>query len=796
MSVVNNTLLLAAEEGGYQISRSVRFRSAASAYLNRTLTTPTDARKWTWSAWVKIGGVPTYNPLFAAGTTGSAYGALWFNNGSLVLFAYTGTTVYHLATTAVYRDSSAWYHVVVAFDSTDATSSNRVKIYVNGVQVTAFSTATYPSLNYGTYFNTAVAHNIGQYTPAGVGYYDGYLTEINFIDGQALTPSSFGETDAVTGVWKPKKYVGTYGTTGFYLNFKDNSAATATTIGKDSSGNGNNWTPNNISVTAGATYDSMIDVPTPYADGGNGRGNYCVLNPLAKAFTNGGTGTTSNGNLTITYSATNWYGHKGSIAVSSGKWYYEVINTSGTNFVMCGISLVTVAAETNAGVYRYRSTAEKINTSYTSYGATWATAGDICGIAFDLDAGTITFYKNGVSQGVAFTGIPTGVYAPEVVVENSTTANINFGQRPFAYTPPTGFKALNTQNLPESTIVDGSQHFDVVTRTGNNSSFSVTGLQFSPDFFWTKCRNTALAHYLADTVRGDDNILFSNLTNAEFSEPQYITAISSDGYTLGAGSNAGNYNGTGGTYVDWLWKASDSAAVTNTAGSITSTVSANTTSGFSIVTYTGNGSTSATVGHGLGVAPKMLIVKNRTTSGTNWPVWHTSLTNETFALYMDTTLAQGNANNPWGSGTISSTTFHITATGTGNSNQSSANFVAYCFSEVAGYSRFGSYTGNGSADGPFVYTGFRPAFVMIKRTDSTTYWQMYDTSRAPTNVMTATLAANGSDAEGSFAGGYDIDFVSNGFKPRTGPSNAINTSGGTYIYTAFAENPFKNALAR
>ena len=783
MSVVNNNLLLAAEDGGYVVDRSVRLRSSASASLSRTFPTAGNRQKWTWSGWVKRGALGASQTLFScyyASNNNETFHLSFFSDNTLRAGLFTQ---YAMITNQVFRDPSAWYHIVFAFDSTQATSTDRWKLYVNGVQVTNLGAAVYPGLNDVWAINAAQIH-YHSFLNANGWYFDGYLTEVNFIDGQALTPSSFGETDAVTGVWKPKKYAGTYGTNGFFLNFSDPSSTT--TIGYDYSGNGNNWTSNNISVTAGVTYDSMIDTPTPVA---NVRGNFCVLNPL----TNTG-GSISNGNLVFTGpSGAGGHGF-GTFGISSGKHYWEATVTSDSSEII-GIQSVFTNNFSDIRGYSNSDGNFYVNSSGTAYGATFTT-NDVIGIALDMDAGTLVFYKNGTSQGTATTGL-TGTWFPAFrCFGTSSILTTNFGQRPFAYTPPTGFKALNTQNLPESTIVDGSQHFDVVTRTGNNSSFSVTGLQFSPDFFWTKCRNTALAHYLADTVRGDDNILFSNLTNAEFSEPQYITAISSDGYTLGAGSNAGNYNGTGGTYVDWLWKASDSAAVTNTAGSITSTVSANTTSGFSIVTYTGNGSTSATVGHGLGVAPKMLIVKNRTTSGTNWPVWHTSLTNETFALYMDTTLAQGNANNPWGSGTISSTTFHITATGTGNSNQSSANFVAYCFSEVAGYSRFGSYTGNGSADGPFVFCGFRPKFVMIKRTDSTTYWQMYDTSRAPTNVMTATLAANGSDAEGSFAGGYDIDFVSNGFKPRTGPSNAINTSGGTYIYTAFAENPFKNALAR
>jgi hypothetical protein len=279
-------LLLGPE--GYQISRSVRLRSSASAYFNRTLTTPTNNLKWTWSGWVKRGTLSVTNVIFGAGDgTSNNFGSLQFTTGNTIQFAQINGGAYNvqMVTSAVFRDPSAWYHLVIIYDSANATSTDRVQIYVNGVrQSVTYSTGPFAQ-NTASKVNSAIAHYTGKLDYAGV-YFDGYITENNFIDGQALDPSYFGETDAVTGVWKPKKYAGTYGTNGFYLNFSDNSAATAAAIGADYSGNGNNWTPNNISVTAGVTYDSMLDVPTLWADGGNGRGNYAVLNPLdiGKAF--------------------------------------------------------------------------------------------------------------------------------------------------------------------------------------------------------------------------------------------------------------------------------------------------------------------------------------------------------------------------------------------------------------------------------------------------------------------------------------------------------------------------------
>ena len=337
---------------GYNIARSVRTRSSASGYFNRTLTTATNNKIWTWSAWVKRGTLNADSCLFSGGTTAGDANQfnIRFNSPSDTITMSSDVTNWRI-TSQVFRDPSAWYHFVLAVDTTQATAANRILFYINGVQVTAFSSSTNPTQNTTLGVNTASAHNLARRVTGSDLYFDGYLTEINFIDGQALTPSSFGETDSITGVWKPKAYSGTYGTNGFELNFSDNSASTATTIGKDYSGNGNNWTPNTISVTAGVTYDSMVDSPTV----GSLSSNYCVLNPLAKALSSGGTGTTTNGNLTITFGATNWYGHKGSIAVSSGKWYYEVVNTSGTNAVQAGFTLVTVESETATGVYRYRS---------------------------------------------------------------------------------------------------------------------------------------------------------------------------------------------------------------------------------------------------------------------------------------------------------------------------------------------------------------------------------------------------------------------------------------------------------
>jgi hypothetical protein len=794
MSLFNNVLAGASGQQGYKISRSVRLRSSASAYFNRTPASATNRRTWTWSAWVKRGALSAYLPLLNAEAGGNTNVSIMFlPDNTLRLFQQVaGVDTFYLITTSVYRDPSAWYHIVVAVDTTQATNTNRLKMYVNGVQTTNTSTL-YPSQNFDGTVNNNVSHYIGA-LPGAPYYFDGYMTEINFVDGQALTPSSFGETNAVTGVWQPKKYTGTYGTNGFYLNFSDNSNNTAATIGKDYSGNGNNWTPNNVSVTAGVTYDSMLDVPTNYADGGNGRGNYAVMNSL-RPTTSGDA--YADGNLKLTPSTAGAGTYPATMGISSGSWYWEVTmtnqpapNSGGVGIVKDGVSLTT-SFGVGSVMYHNPDGNKYIDGTATAYGASFTT-NDVIGVAYNAGSGLIEFFKNGTSQG-SFT--PSG-YAGVLVFPamadgtgTSITHTYNFGQRPFAYTPPTGFVALNTQNLPTPTISNGANYMAATTFTATSGANTivntVNGVGFQPDFVWTKSRSNAQNNYLVDSVRGGTSLLVSNSTGAEsiYSTPAWISSFNSSGYSSDTASMLTNAY----TYVGWQWKAGGTA-VTNTSGSITSTVSANPTAGFSVVTYTGIGS-AATVGHGLGVAPAFIITKSRNIA-VNWTTYHVSTGNSAY-MHLNLTNASASVSNYWGT-SVNSSTFGFLSNAYDNAN---GNIVAYCFAPVAGYSAFGSYTGNSSTDGPFVYLGFRPRFVMVKRTDSAgNFWTIKDTSRNTYNVVNLQLYPNSSAAEATAT--FDlIDIVSNGFKLR-GTSSDVNASGGTYIYAAFAENPFKNSLAR
>jgi len=779
---------------GYNLTNSLRIRNSASAYLERTPSTTSGNQIFTVSFWVKRGllGVNTGagQNIFFAFQDGSNADAIGFDASDRFQIPFFDGGAYNifLATTQVFRDPSAWYHIVVAIDTTQATASNRAKIYVNGNQITSFSTATYPSQNATFAFNKNVLHVLGAgYYFGYSSYSDLYLTEINWITGQALTPSSFGNYNSVTGVWQPAKYTGTYGTNGFYLPFTDIALTSGSNagLGKDFSGNGNYWNTTNISVTAGTTYDAMIDVPTLTS---LTVANYCVLNPLNKDTSI----TVTNGNLAASAGGTN-IGVTGSFAISSGKWYWEITQTAGgvatSNII--GITDSTLPAKTaglttNSYGYGTGTTAFKWNAgTNTAYGANW-TNGDVISVAFDADAGTITFYKNNVSQGTAFTGI-SGTFYPAFGFQNTSAYAVNFGQRPFAYTPPSGYLALNAFNLPSSTIPKGNTVMNAILKTGTASAFTVSSLNFKPDFLWAKSRATAFSNLLIDSVRGGDSYLVSDANSAEVTGQDAVTSWNSNGYT--GGTLGGSFNANGDSEVNWLWQAGQGTTSSNTSGTITSTVSVNATAGFSIVSFAYPAVGGQTIGHGLGVAPKMIFLKSRSTA-TLWVVYHAS-TGNTGYFSLNTSDAFSTNITVWNNTSPTSSVFTLgsgfTSAGYG------ANGIAYCWAEIAGFSKFTSYTGNGSADGPFVYCNFRPKFVMIKRTvNAGGSWAIYDSARNTYNVANLSLYPNLSSADDT----YDVlDFTSNGFKIRTS-SLGVNQSGDTFIVAAFAENPFKNALAR
>ena len=777
---------------GYTLDNSLRLRQSASASLNRTASSaPTNGKKVTVSLWIKRSefATRTYMLQSGSGTGNDNYSSFYFNADNTIQVGMY--SVVPRVTTQVFRDPSAWYHMVLAYDTTQASADNRVKLYINGEQVTSFTTnGTIPSDTLIAFTKQSQAVYIGTASDEAT-YLDAYIAEYNLIDGQQLAPTDFGETDD-NGTWVPKKYTGTYGTNGFYLKFGDTSSVAA--LGTDSSGNGNTWTVNNVSLTAGATYDSMPDVPTLTDEDTS---NFATLNPNNMAVNT----TMTDGNL----KASNASNHATMFPTNmptTGKYYFEckmaVNAVLGLGF-RTDTNKVESAYSDEANKYYYylnNSNAYRIvETTNTALGANLNNTTSTFQVAIDFDAAKYYFGRDNTWYAADWgtDGDPASGTNPSYDLTDGTkmfpfvyvaggTWTVNFGQQPFTYTPPSGFKKINTFNLPDSTIEDGSKYFDTALYTGTGSSLAITGLEFSPDLVWTKGRNVAYSHYWFDSVRGVGNRIMSNSTSNEDGSVFGVSSFDTNGFTLGTDVGANN---SGSTFVGWNWKAGGTA-VSNTDGSITSTVSANTTAGFSIVSYTGTANSTETVGHGLSKAPELILSKQRSATD-NWPVYNKTIT-ASKRLYLDTTIA-ATTTSDWGSTEPTSSVY--TAGGGGN-NSTGVTMISYCFHSVDGYSKVGSYTGNGSADGPFVYTGFRPAFVLMKVTSITDEWVIYDTARDTYNVANKRLNPNSSGAEQT---SQTIDIVSNGFKPRSTGAN-INQNAETYIYMAFAKNPFKNSTAR
>ncbi len=936
----------------FTVDRSVRYNRPDNHYFSKQPSSAGNRRTFTISVWIKKFNIDANAALFYAGTSVGANhddtDSFIFNGSNQLNFVgeESQTVKYDLVTNRQFRDPSAWYHIVLAVDTTQSTSSNRIKLYVNGVQETSFATETYPSQNYQLFVNSTVSggytsgniHVLG-YTGAGRGI-DGYLAEYHLIDGQQLTPSSFAETNSSTGQWVPIDTSGlTYGTNGFRFQFLDNSGTTASTLGKDTSGNSNNYTPNNFSVSAGAGNDSSEDTPT---------NNFATINGVFKIDGFNGTRTLKEGGLAISGSTNDSSGdfmQAASIPFPlTGKWYVEAnvttLGTSGGNEGGPFIGIMDIPyihsdpqakiVRTDGKVATTGNAGGAGNSQFTSSFAGSISQGDVWQLAYDADNRYVYFGKNNswangsgsynqsnFSNAQAYATQPTAgvqqVYiftSPYSAVSMSFQFDFNFGQRAFAHTPPTGYEQLKSANLPDPTILLPTNHFNTVIYTGNGGTID-QDFGFNVDWVWYKNRgrdNTF--HYLFDTVRGANKALYTNADDIENSQASsfYTQSFITDGSRI-VRTNGDHLNESGDTYVAWGWNAGDtdgktytvtvvsdsgnkyrfdgygtsavtlrlaeggtyifnypsahpfrfsttsdgthgggseyttgvtvlsstsiqivvaastpflyyycsnhsgmgggintdsSAGSSNFDGTIQTTVKVDQTIGFSIVSYTGNGSTSASIGHGLGVAPDFIIIKNRDTDNTDWMVMHSSnpsydggnykhqplklnSTSDLFTTILGLWATPNSSNQSVSDGQTGATARTFT-------NTNNDKYIAYCFSEVAGFSKFGTYIGNGLADGTFVFCGFRPAWLLTKKTSANGSWILWDNKRNPRNVCGIDINPNRNSKEDTFSN-HDVDFLSNGFKLRSSDSTT-NDNADTYVFIAFAESPFKNARAR
>ena len=765
--------------------RSLRFNDDDTAYLSKaSFGTATDANVYTISMWVKHADAANGNDQYLLAKSGG--GSLFFRSVGTLRWENSGGT--RLTSSGRYYDNAAWMHILLVQSS----SSSR-EVFVNGESVGTNS-------NNGDLSGTG-ALNIGA-NSSNASTFDGLIADVHFVDGQALAVADFTLYDD-NGDLRPKDYTGSYGNNGFYLPFSDDT--NTTTIAEDSSGNNNDFTANNISVTAGAGNDSLLDSPsrngTDTGAGGEVFGNYATLDPYALP----AGGVLENGNLDATLlgasSTSSRQRAHSTIATASGKWYFEATLVSATNATSPGDFTVGIASpgysigDFRVGTIQYRPALGAIrqNNSNLATGLSNIVVGDVIGIAYDVDNSTFAAYVNGVLEASVTFNLYSGPFRPFIVNEDTPTSStlvgtVNFGQKPFAYTAPSGFKAICTANLTDPTIIESGTESNVVNYTGTGAAQSITGAGFAPDFAWVKSR-AGDRPMMFNIIRGTGVYVRSDGNTAEITDTSTITSFDADGFSIGSSSRI---NDLGATNTAWLWYAGGST-VSNTGGTITADVRANATAGFSMLEWTGNGTGGATVGHGLGAAPEMIFVKRVDAGTLDWWVYHAGMDGtapEDFYIRLNRTNGRTNAANAWNDTAPTGSVFSLGSSN--NVNGSGNTYVGYAWTSIPGFSQFGSYTGNGSADGPFVNCTFRPAMVLIKAASSSGGWSMHDKGNLGYNFGNNPIFTDDAGTESTT---QVMNLYSNGFQLIT-TNSVYNSNGSSYIYAAWAEDPFKTALAR
>ena len=810
------------------IAQSLRF--GTNNYLTNELDAPSDDQNFTISTWFKRSKLGAEEGLWAVDATGSY--CRFEASGAIRVRQYNG--IINAITTAFFRDTSAWYHLVVAWDMDNSTAADRIIIYVNGVRQTlatyhAPTTSETSNLNADgrtLHIGTSLANGDGN-------FFEGYMADFNFVDGSVLAPTEFAETK--NGVWIPIEPDGlTYGNNGFRLQFANSavSSASSSTIGADTSGKARHFTSAGILASDCA----MPDTP---------ENNFPTMGSFQfrRAYRSQDNAL-SEGALKVappsTYNSIILASMRINEVLSNGSGaYWEVRVDSGGagnnsySGVVGGQESSNLASATGpntwpiAAVFDYLRGYFYVNTTSGDYSSIVTYAeDDIIGFAIKSD-GKFFMHKNGtyfnqLASGAAQNPVNganplatldlTNDYFP--FADGQPGVHYNFGQDStfagaisaggetdangigdFAYEVPTGFLALCSANMSEPTIGPNSttvatDHFNTVLYTGNASGQTITGVGFQPDLSWNKNRATTDFHLLQDSTRGAGKELFSNSSADEESYSTSITSWNSDGFVLG---DREPINANNEAYVSWNWKANGGTTTTNDAsstsvGTIDSVFQANTTAGFSIVTFAADNTAGRVVAHGLGVAPKMIITKG-IAQATGWYTYHFNIGANKF-IRLNEANPEATNTGIWGNTHPTSSVFTIGNNECGYNNGGANDVLAYCFAEVDGYSKMGSYVGNVDAEGVYVYLGFRPAWILLKRTTggSTYNWFIHDNKRGAFNVNDERLTSDTNEAESTSI--TSMDFLSSGFKIRT-----ANTSynEGNFIYMAFAAQPFKYA---
>jgi hypothetical protein len=801
----------------------------ANEYFSRTPSVASNRRTFTFSCWlkrIKIGtGGANRNDIFTAGNTASVGAGgfhFWFIDDNLRIESDGGSI--KVVSSAAYRDTSQAYHLVCRVDTTQSDANNRLRMYVNGSLV-SLSTNSQPSQNYQYQINNTTPHYIGVGNDDNVlSYYTGgVMSDAFFVDGQSLDASSFGKTNS-NGQWTPKHPEGIkaaviasggFGTNGFYLPFGSN-------IGYDQSGLGNNYSANNFDLNGDFKSKDTIS------------NNFCMLNTLSFFSER----TISEGGLRISGGNDGM----GTIGVRSGKWYWEMKRTNTGVTPHTGIAAYwgnsgADSILSNAGIIQCRDdygSSVSNGTFREAYGITnlsselgtrqnWSN-NDILSFQLDLDSSPKSFkiFKNS-STGTPMLHRTFDFNASHDIYQfcrnNSGSETLyNFGQGTFVtsnsnngyndsngkgvfqYEPPSGFLALCEDNLSDSSgaAANPREHVKVITFTGDGTAArAITGVGFKPDLVMIRNRDVGYYTQLHDSVRGASAGAIYTGTNTLTQDSSYpISSFDNDGFTTKNASGTGSQNGSGERMVAWCWKASGTTT-SNTNGSITSTVSVNASAGFSIVKYNAS-SSAATVGHGLSSAPQFIILRGGYDSQTyNFDVYHKDI-GPTKRLLLNSTSTAETTSGPWNNTSPTSTVIHQGSGWYANG----VNNIAYCWTEIPGYSKFGTYVYSNSTDGSYVHLGFKPAIILIKNTDNVEQWYIVDNARNTINgTQTAFLqmGTNTESSSNSSATDSNIDFLANGFKLRdlgSATNGEVTYGSRNYIYAAWAESPFDFANAR